>query len=108
MFLITREAAINEKGKYDKSIANLTEAIQLKADDAAFFYNRGSSYRDKGEYSKASRDYLAAMGLLELQIMDNAAFYDLGNSYAEKGEKYKAFAGFVGCLSDIMDKLQIT
>jgi len=54
---VWRGIAYYEKGDYGKAIEDLTKAIELKPDEADFYYLRGNAYYWKGEYEKAIKDF---------------------------------------------------
>ena len=51
------------KGKYDRAIHYYTKAINLRSDDAVFYYNIGSSYFGKHDYPKAAEEFREAFTL---------------------------------------------
>ena len=51
-----RGIAYDEKGEYDKAIADCSEAIRLDPKTAAAYSNRGLAYADKGDSDKAIAD----------------------------------------------------
>jgi tetratricopeptide (TPR) repeat protein len=51
------------KKKYDKAISYYKKAITLRADDAVFYYNMGSSYFGKHEYAEAGKQYAIAFSI---------------------------------------------
>jgi len=51
------------KKEYDKAIADYDEAIRLKPDFAAAYYNRGYAYTKKGDKVKAEADLAKAKEL---------------------------------------------
>ncbi|MDR0569102.1 MAG: tetratricopeptide repeat protein [Spirochaetaceae bacterium] len=79
------------KGEYDKAIAEFTQAIQLKPDDAVYYNNRGVAYDKKGEYDKAIANYTQAINLKP----DNADYYNnRGQAYLWEKDWQKADADF--------------
>jgi tetratricopeptide (TPR) repeat protein len=68
---------------------------ELDPNDARAYYNRGNSYRAKGEYERAIADYTRA---LELDPNDARAYGTRGNSYADKGEYERAIADYTRAL----------
>ena len=86
-----RGAAYNQKGAYDRAIADLTKMIELKPDDPEAYRNRGAAYNNKGEYELAIGDYEKAMNLKP----DNAELYYMrGAAYYSKDEYEVAAANF--------------
>lgn len=85
-----RAVGWNKKGNYPQVIADTTEAIRLKADQA--LYNlRGSAYYDKGEYDIAIADFNDA---LRIGPPSGPIFHNRGNAYRSKGDYAKAIADF--------------
>ena len=89
MGYIARGNGWNDKGDYDKAIADYTKAIELKPDYAFAYNNRGNSWNSKGEYDKAIVDYTRA---IELNPDYALAYNNRGNSWNNKGEYDKAIA----------------
>src|SRR6476659_1707007 len=80
-----RAVGWNKKGDYPKVIADTTEALRLKPDQA--LYNmRGSAYYDKGEYDIAISDFNDA---LRIGPPRGIIFHNRGNSWRGKGEYAK-------------------
>src|SRR5262245_38825650 len=48
-----RAVAYNNKGEYDRAIADATEAIRLDPKHATAYYNRGLAYSIGGDYDRA-------------------------------------------------------
>jgi lipoprotein NlpI len=85
-----RAVGWNKKGEYAKVIADMTEAIRLKPDQAT--YNlRGSAYFDKGDYDIAIADFNDA---LKLGPPSGIIYHNRGNAYKSKGEFAKAIADY--------------
>ena len=86
-----RGAAYNQKGAYDRTIADITKMIELRPDDPEAYRNRGAAYNNKGEYELAIGDYEKAMNLKP----DNAELYHMrGAAYYSKDEYEFAVANF--------------
>lgn len=80
----------NKKGNYPQVIADTTEAIRLKPDQA--LYNlRGSAYFDKGEYDIAIADYNDA---IRIGPPNGTLFHNRGNAFRGKGDYAKAIADY--------------
>src|SRR5215468_7218949 len=58
-----RGVAYDDKGDYDRAIADFNEAIRLDPKIAMFQANRGLSYSNKGDYERAITDYDQAIRL---------------------------------------------
>ncbi|MDE2379734.1 caspase family protein [Bradyrhizobium sp.] len=85
-----RAVGWNKKGDYAKVIADTTEAIRLKPDQAV--YNlRGSAYFDKGDNDIAIADFDDA---LKLGPPNGIIFHNRGNAYQSKKDYAKAIADF--------------
>ncbi|MGJ4931652.1 caspase family protein [Bradyrhizobium sp. HKCCYLS2038] len=83
-----RAVGWNKKGDYAHVIADATEAIRLKPDQA--LYNlRGSAYFDKGEDDIAIADFNDA---LKLGPPNATIYHNRGNAYRSKGD----FANAIG------------
>src|SRR3954452_992778 len=81
-----RAVGWNKKGNYPQVIADATEALRLKPDQA--LYNlRGSAYFDKGEYDIAIAEYNDAM---RSGPPNGSIFHNRGNAYRAKGDYAKA------------------
>jgi tetratricopeptide (TPR) repeat protein len=80
----------NKKGDYARVIADTSEAIRLKPDQA--LYNmRGSAYYDKGEYDIAIADFNDA---LRLGPPSGTIFHNRGNAWRSKGDYPRAIADY--------------
>ena len=77
-----RGLAYKRKGQWDRAIADYSEAIRLKFDDAQIFNNRGNAYYHNGQLDRALKDYDDAIRLKpDLAV----AFGNRGNVYRKKG-----------------------
>ncbi|SDJ72623.1 MULTISPECIES: caspase family protein [Bradyrhizobium] len=85
-----RAVGWNKKGNYSQVIADTTEALRLKPDQA--LYNlRGSAYFDKGEYDIAIADFNDA---LRSGPPSGTIFHNRGNAFRGKGDYAKAIADY--------------
>src|ERR1700709_1048412 len=85
-----RAGGWNKKGDYVRVIADTSEALRLKPDQA--LYNlRGSAYFDSGEYDIAIADYNDA---LRSGPPNGSIFHNRGNAYRGKGDYAKAIADY--------------
>src|SRR5215475_15457579 len=85
-----RAVGWNKKGDYARVIADTTEALKLKPDQA--LYNmRGSAYFDKGEYDIAIADFNDA---LKIGPPNSILFHNRGNAWRDKGDYAKAIADY--------------
>ena len=78
-----RGVAYEDKGDYDRAIADYDQAIRLEPDYASAFNNRGVAYRLKSDYDRAIRDYDQAIRLKPDYAL---AFNNRGYAYRQKGE----------------------
>ncbi|MEP6837352.1 MAG: caspase family protein, partial [Bradyrhizobium sp.] len=85
-----RAVGWNRKGNYAQVIADTTEALRLKPDQA--LYNlRGSAYYDKGEYDIAIADFNDA---LRSGPQNGTIYHHRGNAFRGKGDYAKAIADY--------------
>src|SRR5437762_7387479 len=85
-----RAVGWNKKGNYTQVIADASEALRLKPDQA--IYNlRGSAYYDKGEYDIAIADFNEA---LRMGPPSGIIYHNRGNAYRSKGDYAKAIADY--------------
>jgi tetratricopeptide (TPR) repeat protein len=85
-----RAVGWNKKGDYAKVIADTTEALRLKPNQA--LYNmRGSAYFDKGEYDIAIADFNDA---LRIGPPNGTIFHNRGNAWRSKGDNARAIADY--------------
>jgi len=85
-----RAVGWNKKGDYARVIADTTEALRLKPNQA--LYNmRGSAYYDKGEFDIAIADFNDA---LRGGPPSGAIFHNRGNAFRSKREYAKAIADY--------------
>src|SRR5262249_14060069 len=78
-------------GSFDKAIANFSEAIRLRPDDASAFNSRGNAYESKSDHDRAITDYTEAIRLNPNYAL---AFNSRGIAYAHKGNLYRAIADY--------------
>jgi tetratricopeptide (TPR) repeat protein len=67
---------------YDRAIADYDEAIWLKRDFVAAYYNRALAYSDKGEYDKALTDFGV---VVQFNSRNSLALYARGLTFLKKG-----------------------
>ena len=85
-----RAVGWNKKGDYAHVIADSTEALRLKPDQA--LYNmRGSAYFDKGEYDIAISDFNDA---LKSGPPSGIILHNRANAYRRKGDYAKSIADY--------------
>jgi tetratricopeptide (TPR) repeat protein len=85
-----RAVGWNKKGNYAQVIADTTEALRLKPDQA--LYNmRGSAYFDKGEYDIAIADFNDA---LRTGPPNGSIFHNRGNAWRGKADYPRAIADY--------------
>src|ERR1700751_4558622 len=89
-----RAVGWNKKGDYARVIADTTEAIRLKPDQAN--YNlRGSAYFDKGEYDIAIADFNDA---IKIGPQSGTIYHNRANALRAKGEYAKAIDDYTMAL----------
>jgi Flp pilus assembly protein TadD len=54
---------LDRKGDFDEAIKSFSKAIELEANNADFYHNRGFAFRKKREYANAIKDYTKAIEL---------------------------------------------
>ncbi len=75
-------ASYDDKGEYDRAIADYDKAIELKPNNPVAYNNRGNAYSSKREYDRAIADYSKA---IELDPKLAAASYNgRGGAYADQ------------------------
>src|SRR5258708_9815734 len=85
-----RAVGWNKKGNYPQVIADTTEALRLKPNQA--LYNmRGSAYYDKGEDDIAIADFNDA---LRIGPPNGTIFHNRGNAWRSKGDYARAIADY--------------
>jgi len=80
-----------DKGKYDKAIADFTQAIRLKPDFAFAYNNRGIAHSDQGDHAKAIADLTEA---IRLKPDFAAAYNERGIALADKGDYDRAISDY--------------
>ncbi len=80
-----------EKGQWDKAIAEYNKAIELNPEYAEAYYNRGIAYGNKGQYDQAISDYTKA---IELNPRYAMAYVTRGSAYRQKGQFDQAISDF--------------
>jgi tetratricopeptide (TPR) repeat protein len=86
-----RGTAYDNKGQYDRAIADYDKASQLNPRDADVYLNRGNAYANKGQYDRAIADYDKA---IELNPRDADAYNNRGLAYYKKGDRDKAITDY--------------
>ena len=88
---MNRGLAYRKKSQWDRAIADYSEAIHLKPDNAQVFNNRGNAYFHKGQLDRAIDDYDDA---IRLQPDLAEAFGNRGNVYRTKGQFDRAIEDY--------------
>ncbi len=99
-----RGLAYKRKGQWDRAIADYSEAIRLKSDDAEVFNNRGNAYFHKGQLDRAIKDYDDA---IRLQPDLAEAFSNRGNVYRKKGRFDRAIKDYDDAIRFKPDNAQV-
>jgi tetratricopeptide (TPR) repeat protein len=84
-------AYYDDKGDYDRAIADYAQVIRLDPKHAFAYSYRGSAYRHKGEYDRALADFDQAIKLDPKSVY---AYNNRGNVYFLKGEYDRAIADY--------------
>ncbi|MFQ5427706.1 MAG: tetratricopeptide repeat protein [Thermodesulfobacteriota bacterium] len=83
--------AHGNKGDLEKAIKEYTKALEIDAQFAGAYNNRGSSYQRKGQYDLAIADHTKA---IEIDPQYAGAYNNRGGSYQKKGQYDLAIADF--------------
>lgn len=70
-------------GDLDRAVADYDQAILIKPDYVAAFYNRGLALADKKQYAKAISDFTA---VLRVDPKNPAVLYRRGKTYLNSGD----------------------
>jgi tetratricopeptide (TPR) repeat protein len=96
-----RGNAYDNKGQYDKAIADFNRALEISPKFAMAYNNRGNAYDSKGQYDKAISDFNKA---LELNPKYADAYYNRAIAYYFKKEYDNAWDD-VNKAQDLGDKI---
>jgi tetratricopeptide (TPR) repeat protein len=77
----------DDKGDYDKAIADYTKAIEIDPKNSYAYINRGVDWYDKGDYDRAIADYTRA---IEIDPKNSDAYYNRSLAWDKKGDDDKA------------------
>jgi tetratricopeptide (TPR) repeat protein len=95
--------AIGHDQKGDSALADYSEAIRLKPEDAEFYNNRGGAWPGKGDYDRAIADFSEAIRLNPHTDYSEATrphpkgaevYYTRGLAWLGKGDFDRAIADF--------------
>ncbi|MGV0005256.1 MAG: tetratricopeptide repeat protein [Candidatus Porifericomitaceae bacterium WSBS_2022_MAG_OTU9] len=75
-----QQAAQNDMDKYEEAIVDYTEAIKLKPDNPAAYYNRASTKSNLGRHDEAIEDYTEA---IKLKPDNPAAYYNRASTKSQ-------------------------
>jgi tetratricopeptide (TPR) repeat protein len=87
---INRAAAYDNKGDYDRAIADYGNAIKLAPEDSSAYRYRAEVYKEKGDYDRAIADY----GKLIKLNPSPSAYENRAHAYAMKGDYNRATADY--------------
>ena len=90
-FYQTRADSNLGKGEYSLALADYDKAVELKADDAVAFLNRGKAHYYLKAFDKAGADYDKA---IELDPKGLKAYYNRGVLFERLGNVEKAIADY--------------
>lgn len=79
------------KGEYTLALADYNKAVELKADDAVAFLNRGRTHYNLKSFDKAVADYDKS---IELDPKGSMAYLNRGVSHEKLGNMQKAMADY--------------
>ena len=79
------------KGEFTLALADYNKAVELKADDAVAFLNRGKVYYNLKSFDKAVSDYDRS---IELNPKGSLAYYNRGVSHEKMGNPQKAITDY--------------
>ena len=79
----------DEKGDYDRAIADSNKSLALDPKEAVAYDNRGTAYQAKGNHDQAMNDYNKA---IELDSHEPEIFNDRAIAYDAAGDHDKAIA----------------
>ena len=88
----TKGVSYQDKGQWDKAIAEYNKAIEINPSYAEAYYNRGLAYaQGKGQFDKAISDWNKA---IELNPSYAEAYNNRGNAYQAKGQYDRAISDY--------------
>jgi tetratricopeptide (TPR) repeat protein len=87
----SRGSAYEDKGEYDRAIADFGQAIEFDPASACAFHNRGIAYFNKEDYVHAISDYDQA---IRLNPKCENVFVDRGSAYFHLGDKDHALSDY--------------
>ena len=98
---VNRGIAWDNKGEYDKAIADYNLALAINPQFALAYNNRGLAWYKKGEYDKAIADFNEVERFLDPSDAANiaATYNSRGLTWYGKGEYDKAIADFKQALA---------
>ena len=76
-----------EKGQWDKAIAEYNKAIELNPEYAEAYYNRGLAHYHKGQYDQAISDYNKA---IEINPEYAVVYHNRGSAYIKLDQSDRA------------------
>src|SRR5262249_4979590 len=99
-----RGSAYADLGRYDKAVADYTEAIALNPKYELAWFNRGVAHAQLGQLDKAVADYTQ---LIELDPKFASARFNRGVIYADLGQPDKAVADYSEAIALAPDDPQL-
>jgi lipoprotein NlpI len=92
---VNRGNAHASREEFDQAIADYTEVLKHKPNDAIAFYDRGDAFRLKRDYANAIADYDRAIAI---NPRYEDAFVNRGAAYAAKGDPDRAISDYTVAL----------
>ncbi len=93
--------AWNNKGDYERAMANCNEALRLNPGHTTAFINRGNTFRLLGQYDKAIADYNES-----LRVTPPGETYNPPMAYYNRGLTYMALTNYQAALADFTKAIE--
>jgi len=96
--LYNRGIAYQERGDFDRAIADFDRAIELRPDTSKAFYNRAISYLRKGEFERSVKDFDRVVQLTP----------DYAPGFRNRGNAYRGLLAFDRAIQDYDQALKLS